>query len=272
MDIADVVASVDIVKVVSNHVHLTKDGAEYVGMCPFHNDTNPSLKVNIRKQVAKCFVCGNKAMNAYSFLRKLGHTHGEAMDELTGSDIYNSIPDKTILEHEVYTPVLPIPAPAPSLTHYKFGLPHGNWTYRDAYGNDMMYVLRFDIHGGKEIRYMTHDGERFRWKCIPKNRPLYNLHRFNKYIGNNILFTTWIGGARAVRKTDWSPLDGKNVILLGDNDQVGEEAMDDIYSLLKPKSIFRVNIPTIYPRKWDIADKEWEGNELYNFIIKNIIR
>ncbi len=50
--------SVDIVDVISNYVPLTPRGRNYFGVCPFHDDNNPSMSVNREKKIYKCFSCG----------------------------------------------------------------------------------------------------------------------------------------------------------------------------------------------------------------------
>lgn len=48
----------DIVDVVSGYVKLQRKGSNYVGICPFHNDRNPSMSVNQPRQMYYCFSCG----------------------------------------------------------------------------------------------------------------------------------------------------------------------------------------------------------------------
>ncbi|MDO4261075.1 MAG: DNA primase [Eubacteriales bacterium] len=48
----------DIVDVVSGYVRLQRKGSNYVGVCPFHNDRNPSMSVNQPRQMYHCFSCG----------------------------------------------------------------------------------------------------------------------------------------------------------------------------------------------------------------------
>lgn len=48
----------DIVGIISQYVKLTKKGNSYIGLCPFHDDKNPSLSVSPSKKVFKCFSCG----------------------------------------------------------------------------------------------------------------------------------------------------------------------------------------------------------------------
>lgn len=51
-------SNIDIVKVIEEDIDLKKAGKNYKGLCPFHNDTNPSFFVSPQKQICKCFVCG----------------------------------------------------------------------------------------------------------------------------------------------------------------------------------------------------------------------
>ena len=59
----------DIVDVVSKEVVLKKQGANYVGLCPFHDDKKPSLYVSPSKGIYKCFSCGAGG-DALTFLLK----------------------------------------------------------------------------------------------------------------------------------------------------------------------------------------------------------
>lgn len=65
----DVLKHTDIVQVVSSYLKLTKKGKNYVAVCPFHDDTNPSLSVSPERQLFKCFVC-QTAGTAVSFVQK----------------------------------------------------------------------------------------------------------------------------------------------------------------------------------------------------------
>ena len=58
---------VDIVDVVSQHVVLKKQGKDFVGLCPFHEDKSPSFSVSPSKQFYYCFSCGAGG-NAFKFL------------------------------------------------------------------------------------------------------------------------------------------------------------------------------------------------------------
>ena len=61
--------SVDIVDVISRYLNVVKKGRNYFAICPFHNDTNPSLSISREKQIYKCFVCGEGG-NVITFIQK----------------------------------------------------------------------------------------------------------------------------------------------------------------------------------------------------------
>lgn len=65
-------ASSDIVEIVSDYVRLKKQGRNYVGLCPFHNEKTPSFMVSQEKQIYRCFGCGEGG-NIFSFLMKRGN-------------------------------------------------------------------------------------------------------------------------------------------------------------------------------------------------------
>ena len=48
----------DIVEVISEYLHLKREGSNYKAVCPFHSDTDPSLSVSPSRQIWKCFGCG----------------------------------------------------------------------------------------------------------------------------------------------------------------------------------------------------------------------
>ena len=65
--INDIRKANDIVDVISSYVPLTKKGKNYFGVCPFHDDTNPSMSVSRDKQIYKCFSCGASG-NVFTFV------------------------------------------------------------------------------------------------------------------------------------------------------------------------------------------------------------
>jgi len=56
--IQQILHTINLVDIVSTYVSLKPKGKEMVGLCPFHEDSRPSLNVNPSKQIFKCFACG----------------------------------------------------------------------------------------------------------------------------------------------------------------------------------------------------------------------
>ncbi|MCL8209828.1 DNA primase [Spiroplasma attinicola] len=60
---------VNIVDIVGEYLKLTRKGNNFWAICPFHQDSNPSLSVSQEKQIYKCFSCGEQG-NVFIFLQK----------------------------------------------------------------------------------------------------------------------------------------------------------------------------------------------------------
>ena len=90
--IQELLTRVDVVDVVGKAVKLRKAGANYQGLCPFHNEKTPSFSVSPTKQFYHCFGCGAHG-SAISFLME---HHGlgfvEAVHELA-RDVGLTVPE-----------------------------------------------------------------------------------------------------------------------------------------------------------------------------------
>lgn len=95
--IQEILSRIDILDVVGEFVKLKKRGANYLGLCPFHNEKTPSFTVSPSKEIYKCFGCG-KSGNTISFvmehekysyveaLKWLAHKYGIEVEETYVSD------------------------------------------------------------------------------------------------------------------------------------------------------------------------------------------
>ncbi len=85
-------SKVDIVDIISEYLPLTQRGKNFFGICPFHDDTNPSMSVSREKQIYKCFSCGASG-NVFNFIMDYEHiSFKEALvllSQKTGIDIGN---------------------------------------------------------------------------------------------------------------------------------------------------------------------------------------
>ncbi len=70
--INEIRSKVDIVDVISSYIPLIQKGKNYWAVCPFHDDTRPSMSVSKSLQMYKCFSCGN-AGNVFNFIMEYEH-------------------------------------------------------------------------------------------------------------------------------------------------------------------------------------------------------
>ena len=70
---AEVKSRVDLVKVVSEHVRLTKRNKDFWGLCPFHQEDSPSFHVNPQRQSWYCFGCERKG-DVFTFVELIEKT------------------------------------------------------------------------------------------------------------------------------------------------------------------------------------------------------
>ena len=166
----------------------------------------------------------------------------------------------------------------------KLGKPTAKWDYTDAHGNIIASVYRYDSDGRKEFR--PWDAVRGVMRA-PDIRPIYNqvglkdaalvvLAEGEKcaqaLITQGICATTAMNGAKApVNKTDWSPLQGKQVIIWPDHDEPGMEYARCAASAAARAGAVQVEIlkiPPEKPPKWDAADAVAEGLHVHDIIRK----
>ena len=65
--IEDIKNKANIVDVISRYINVIKKGNNYLAICPFHNDSNPSMNISESKQIYKCFSCGAGG-NVFTFV------------------------------------------------------------------------------------------------------------------------------------------------------------------------------------------------------------
>lgn len=206
VEIAQIKTALRMSEVVGRDIQLRRNGAEFMGLCPFHPDKNPSFTINDAKGFGKCFSCG---------------WHGDVVDyieeahrmdkrdaiqyaaSLAGLAEYDGAPPAKFTppaptDHGdadpagVWQALMPVPDDAPPLDpaalwnpkrgkQVAYRITH-KWAYTDEAGRLLGYVLRYSIDGDKitpQITYCenTETGER-RWvvQPFPKPRPLYGLH------------------------------------------------------------------------------------------------
>ena len=182
----------------------------------------------------------------------------------------------------------PLPAntqDAPNVDSYrdfKLGQPSQRWPYLYANGELAGYVARWERpDGGKEIRPLVLENRRWCQKGIPSPRPLYNLQALGERPDAPVLVvegektsdaagklfsshvpTTSMNGAKAVYLSDWTPLQGREVIIWPDNDLDGRRYAREVAALAYKSGaskVLSVRLPEGMPPHWDLADPVPDG-------------
>jgi putative DNA primase/helicase len=170
----------------------------------------------------------------------------------------------------------PIPADAPPIpVHPQHGTASAVYVYGTAF-----VVARYDLAANeKQFRPFTWRGGKWHAKGYPEPRPLYGAARLAEMPEAPVLIVegekcadiaahtmrryvvlTWAGGAQAVKKSDWAPLAGRDVIIWPDADEPGAQAAATIAERLSGHAErVRVIQPNGQTDGWDIADAVAEG-------------
>lgn len=83
--IQDLLNRIDIVDVIGKYVQLKKGGANFMGLCPFHQEKSPSFTVSPTKQFYHCFGCGAHGSAIGFMMEYSGQSYVEAIRELAQS-------------------------------------------------------------------------------------------------------------------------------------------------------------------------------------------
>lgn len=244
-------------------------GKEYTAPNPTRTDKRAgSLKVNLSKGTWADFATGDKGGDLIDLVRYLvGGTDVEACNKLAdllsvsaGTAQAKSIPAKS--KSPEWIAILPIPTEAMSkcpAKHRQRGAPSKVWIYRDAQGQPVMMLYRFDLgpdEDGKPKKVFApltwckrSDGQttQWRWQGLPEPRPLLHLDELALRADATVVLcegekaadaaaelmpeyvsTCWPNGSNSWHKADLLPLKGRSVLLWPDNDASGKACMDAI--------------------------------------------
>lgn len=254
---------------------VTKTADGWRARCPAHADRQPSLSISEGSD-GRVLVHCHAGCSTESICQSLGlsvndlfqTSHTSASRRSTSA---RRTPGRTRSEEGGQTFVT-CDAAIETLTHSLRTAPANHWTYQDACGNERFVVVRFDMPTGKTFRPIRRTTKGWRIGDPPGPLPLYRLPEIAtatrvfvtegekaaeaaRSIG--LVATTSAHGAKSPSKTDWSPLAGKDVVILPDNDTPGREYAAQVRQLLSevspPARTLILELPGL-PEQGDLFD------------------
>jgi len=241
----------------------------YESRCPAHDGRRRNLCISRGDDGRVLLHChhvdelGRKCATE-EVVRRIGLTMADLQP---GYDRRNGSNGKAVGQPRARTPMDPPGADGPgeadpdALAHKlakQCGPFVAKWTYHDADGRAVLAVLRFDGPDGKTFRPIRATPEGWAVGDPPGQLPLYHLPELAAatciYITEgekaaeavrslDLVATTSAHGAQSPAKSDWTPLAGKDVVILPDNDKPGEGYLTTVKGLLarlEPRPTVRV--------------------------------
>lgn len=271
-----------------------QSGTGWSCTCPAHDDTSPSLSISVGddgRALIHCFTgCTPKAICAALGLKLsdlFPPTTGTRRRPTSARRIYGNAKSQAGKAHSVDKPHTRYPsqeAAAQALLAMRLGSPGGTWTYHDATSKPVIRVYRFDTTKPGAKRKKTFrpisllpSGE---WIIgdAPGLMPLFRLpellaapsdatvfvlegeRKTEMAAGLGWIATTSFHGSGSARKTDWSSLKDRRVVVLVDNDQPGEKYGIEVAKLALAAGAAEVRVIRLVdlwpdlPVKGDLAD------------------
>ena len=272
-----------------------RNGKEWTACNPTRDDRHPgSFKVNLHTGAWGDFSTGDKGgdlIGLYAYIRRLEPAQAaRELAEQIGMDTTTKN-EKRPQPSNPWTAILPIPtdAPPPPTAHPQHGQPTATWTYRDADGQPLFHIYRFDPADGRKqfcpvCWCQSASGTAWRWQAVTTPRPLYGLDRLaarpdapvvvaegeKAADAAGALLPDWIavtsaGGAQAPKHSDWTPLHGRRVAIWPDHDAPGRQYAESVAKRLKDCGAVEVRIlqpdrlDATLPDGWDAADALADG-------------
>lgn len=236
-------------------------GAGWCCRCPAHDDWNPSLSIHAGDD-------GRALVNCHA---------GCTVDAVCGAiglrpaDLF--IPDPS-------RRTFPTARDAVAELERRHGPRSATWTYTNAAGDPVGLVVRWNTPTGKDVRPVSRKADGSGWIIggMPTPRPLYGLPDLLATPAGSRVFivegekaadaaravgllaTTSPHGSKSAGKADWSPVAGREVVILPDHDDAGERYADDVARLATAagaKSVRVVRLVELWagmPEGGDMAD------------------
>jgi len=253
-----------------------QNGNGWSARCPAHEDRRPSLSIDEGddgRALVRCHAgCTAEAIVAALGLRMEDLMPVDAVDvdrtsrRPTKKGVVSTAPSKN--SSNTY----PTARDAVTELERRHGKRSALWTYHNARREPIGVIVRWDRRGGKDIRPVSRRGDRWIIGGMPEPRPLYALPDLagakRVYVAEGekaadaarsigLTATTSAHGSQSTDKTDWTPLAGKQVVILPDNDLPGRSYADAVAAILAklaPPAVVKVLALPGLPDHGDIAD------------------
>ena len=231
----------------------TTKGKGWSARCPAHEDRRPSLSVS-EGDDGRALVWCHAGCTVEAICNAVGLRVADLMTDDTSTMSTSTQPRQT-REKSQYcrqqngkgATTYETAKAAIEALERKHGKRSALWTYRDAQGDPAGVIVRWDTAEGKDIRPVARRGERWTIGGMPEPRPLYGLLELAgadrviivegekaaeaaQSIG--LIATTSPHGSKSASKVDWSPLAGKDCVILPDHDEAGRAYANDVVAIL----------------------------------------
>lgn len=227
-------------------------GSGWSCRCPGHDDRKPSLTIKEGDDGRALLYCHARCATE-AVVAELGLTMRDLMPPVQGGRLRPShrqrpsMPESSNGQAHHPRKTYVTPEEAEGSLAAKFGLPSGTWPYHNSDAQEIGRVLRWDSQDGrKDYRPLALRDGRWVVGAMPEPRPLYRLPELASetkvYVveGEKAADAAWAcglvastsaHGSKSASKTDWSPLRGKEVVVMPDNDDAGEAYARDVVKL-----------------------------------------
>ncbi|MGI9460218.1 MAG: AAA family ATPase, partial [Pirellulales bacterium] len=239
-------------------------------ICPSHDDGKASLSVTYNPLTKSTLIDCKAGCSTIDVLNALGLKYQDLFDD-AGSAPPAPAPKKKATRHATHEK---------AIAAVRWSVEQNGETVAETIpylyenGQPFGYNVRFNfVEGGKTFRQIHRDGDAwlsgagknlwclYRLNDIPADGPIY-IHEGEKACESGIKIglcsTCCKGGSKAPKQSDWSPLAGRDVVILPDNDDAGEgfaaEVTEILHQLVPPASVKIVRLDARPSKGGDLAD------------------
>lgn len=273
-------------------------GRGWFARCPAHKDSDPSLSIAVGddgRALVNCHagctvdaVCGAIGLRPADLFtpdpsRRTGHapkTRRRGDGDETTPKPARGADSVTVASDATGGRTFPTARDAVAELERRHGPRSATWTYHNAGGDPVGLVVRWNTPTGKDVRPVSRKADGSGWIIggMPTPRPLYALPDLlatkpgdRVYVTEGekaadaaravgLTATTSPHGSKSASKADWSPVAGRDVVILPDHDDAGERYADDVARLATAagaKSVRVVRLVELWagmPEGGDMAD------------------